>query len=103
MSLPRWISAASALLVVACHGSTTGGTAVDAGPVCVASATSEASCDDGRDDDCDGFVDCLDTECGGQTCGEAGETCQSGGCLCPTCPLPALPALDNLRVTMHGD
>src|SRR4051794_209077 len=56
-----------------------GGTHATPGPTCTPLATSEATCSGGTDDDCDGFVDCLDTDCDGQACG-AGLTCSGGAC-----------------------
>src|SRR5262245_42266291 len=42
----------------------------DGGPParCVPRSATETACSDGVDDDCDGFVDCLDTECEAQSC-----------------------------------
>jgi hypothetical protein len=74
----------------------------DAGPMCTASGSSEASCDDDRDDDCDGFTDCLDTECEGQSCGD-GFTCTAGACLRPGSGLPELPPIANVRATIRRD
>src|SRR6476646_5076985 len=54
-----------------------GGTGGAPGPMCTASATTETTCSGGVDDDCDGYVDCLDTDCDGQACG-AGLTCGGG-------------------------
>src|SRR5205814_8232204 len=45
---------------------------------CAPSAATELTCGDGVDNDCDGFIDCLDPDCGGQTCGGAGLTCMAG-------------------------
>jgi hypothetical protein len=43
----------------------------------------ESSCNDGRDNDCDGLTDCQElTSCNGQTCGPNGQTCQAGACGC---------------------
>src|SRR4051812_18514742 len=56
-----------------------GGTHPTPGPTCTPLATTEATCSGGADDDCDGFVDCLDTDCDGQACG-AGLTCSGGAC-----------------------
>ncbi|HEY2900030.1 MAG TPA: hypothetical protein VGL59_05620 [Polyangia bacterium] len=80
---------------------------VDTGPMCTPTATSETSCSGGVDEDCDGFIDCLDTECEGKPCGGDGFTCSAGACRKPcaagTSCVPALPAIQNLRVTTHAD
>jgi hypothetical protein len=74
------------------------------GPPCVASGTAETSCTDGADDDCDGYPDCLDSECETQSCGENGLMCTAGACVRPgEDGLPPLPRIDNVRVTMRGD
>ncbi|HVU04174.1 MAG TPA: hypothetical protein VHE30_20595 [Polyangiaceae bacterium] len=75
------------------------------GPACMASAATETSCSDGKDDDCDGYPDCLDSDCQGQACGSgAGLTCTGGACLGPGGGgLPDLPRIDNVRVTQRGD
>src|SRR5690349_6701202 len=54
----------------------------DPGPMCMPSAPNELSCTGGVDEDCDGFADCLDTECDGQPCGD-GLTCAGGACRKP--------------------
>jgi len=57
-----------------------------AGPscnVCVPTEPTELSCNDGLDNDCDGFVDCADSDCsadpactgGGCTLGQPGDSC----------------------------
>jgi hypothetical protein len=79
----------------------------NAGPMCTASAASETSCSNGVDDDCNGYVDCLDSECDGQACGD-GLTCSGGACRKPCAAgdgscVPELPTIQNVRVTMHGD
>jgi hypothetical protein len=79
----------------------------DAGPMCMATSTSETACSDGLDNDCDGFTDCLDSECDGQPCGD-GLTCAGGACRKPCAAgssdcVPELPALQNVKVTKHGD
>jgi hypothetical protein len=80
---------------------------IDAGPRCEPRTQSESACGDRVDDDCDGFVDCLDPQCEAQSCG-GGLTCISGGCLMPCddgdegC-LPPLGQIDNVRATVRGD
>lgn len=82
--------------------------------MCEASDEEESACNDGEDDDCDGFVDCLDSECDGESCGD-GLTCAGGACRKPCeaeagaggaaggdC-VPELPGFDNVQVTVHGD
>jgi len=54
---------------------------------CGAPETTELMCSDGQDDDCDGAVDCDDTDCSascGPTCGDM--SCDPGetSCNCPT-------------------
>jgi hypothetical protein len=83
-----------------------GSGAAGTGPKCTPTAATEATCSGGVDDDCDGFVDCLDTECDGQACG-AGLTCSGGACRKPcaggaTC-VPDLPTIQNVHVTTRGD
>jgi hypothetical protein len=100
MSLPRWkLLLVPLVSLTACSGNAP----ADPTPVCVPRAATELACGDGVDDDCDGYADCLDSECGGQTCADDGSTCVSGGCLCPDCALPGLPEVQNVRVSMHGD
>jgi copper chaperone CopZ len=77
------------------------------GPMCTAAAETEAECRDAHDDDCDGFVDCLDSECDGQPCGD-GLTCSGGACRKPCAPgdttcVPELPGISNIKVDVRGD
>ena len=56
--------------------------------VCPGGQSREASCADGLDNDCNGFIDCKDLACNGQSCGANGQVCQttangSGSCVCP--------------------
>ena len=101
-----------AFLVAGCGGSgkttTSGAPATqhpDAGPMCTPLAASETACSGGVDDDCDGYIDCLDSECDGQSCGD-GLTCSGGACRkpCtgPSC-VPELPTIGNVRVITHAD
>jgi hypothetical protein len=79
----------------------------DPGPMCTPTAPSESACTGGVDEDCDGFADCLDSECDGQPCGD-GLTCAGGACRKPCeagkagC-VPELPPIDNVHVDKHGD
>jgi hypothetical protein len=83
-----------------------GGSGAEPGPMCEAKATTEA-CSGGDDDDCDGYIDCLDSECDGQACGD-GLTCSGGACRKPCAEgssdcVPELPPIQNVKVTMRGD
>ncbi|ATB44343.1 hypothetical protein CYFUS_009830 [Cystobacter fuscus] len=51
--------------------------------VCVKSEPRESQCGDGRDNDCDGLVDCADPDCGARACGAQGQTCGGSACVCP--------------------
>src|SRR6478736_816259 len=77
-----------------------------AGPMCNAQAPTESSCSGGVDDDCDGYVDCLDSECDGQACGD-GLSCSGGACRKPCAAgqscIPVLPPIQNVRVKTRGD
>jgi hypothetical protein len=43
----------------------------------------ELNCADGLDNDCDGKVDCADSDCSAKPCGPNGRTCSGGLCACP--------------------
>ncbi|MDP1829430.1 MAG: MopE-related protein [Archangium sp.] len=47
------------------------------------SQMTETTCNDARDNDCDGLVDCVDSTCAGRTCA-SGKTCQGSVCTCLT-------------------
>jgi hypothetical protein len=48
--------------------------------------SSEATCSDNLDNDCDGTIDCADSDCSGQSCGSgSGATCQNQGCVETSC------------------
>lgn len=51
--------------------------------------TSESLCGDGKDNDCDGKVDCQDSDCGDQSCTTTGKVCNGETLLC-VCAGPAL-------------
>lgn len=79
--------------------SSTGGTSNQ----CEPSSDSESECSDGFDNDCDGVVDCLDSDCEGVACGgREGLSCLAGGCLGQG-SLPELPVLDNVNVQIIND
>jgi hypothetical protein len=42
----------------------------------------ETTCYDGRDNDCDGLVDCQDPSCATLSCGSNDRTCSLGACAC---------------------
>ncbi len=44
--------------------------------------TNESLCSDARDNDCDGLVDCADSQCAGLGCGANGRTCSGTSCTC---------------------
>jgi len=81
-------------------GSMTSG-GMSTGPACTPAAATESQCSDGKDSDCDGFVDCLDTDCDGKACGN-GLSCLAGACL-GSGKLPDLPRIENLVPTVRGD
>lgn len=71
---------------------------------CTPRGATESSCSDSADDDCDGFVDCLDPDCEAQSCGSGSPfQCTAGACVRPgTDGLPTLPRIENVQVTMRG-
>jgi hypothetical protein len=44
--------------------------------------TTEMSCGDGFDNDCNGLTDCFDTACANRTCGPNGKHCSGTTCTC---------------------
>jgi hypothetical protein len=52
------------------------------GGACTATQTTETTCNDGLDNDCNGLIDCADTACDGQPCkaGDPTWSCQSKVC-----------------------
>jgi hypothetical protein len=101
--ISRW-TAAAALALGCGEGGSTAVVATRDEPRCEAASITETGCADGVDDDCDGFVDCLDSECEGASCGGEGLSCTAGACLMPGSDgLPPLPPIQNVRVTLHGD
>src|ERR1051325_5313001 len=75
-------------------GGTGGSTNNPAG--CTPAAATEMTCSDGRDDDCDGRIDCMDTDCEGKSCGGAGMACTAGACIAPDI-FPKLSAIGNVH------
>ena len=71
-------------------------------PNCTATASTETSCDNGGDEDCDGAVDCGDEDCAGQSCGSNGLSCTEARCALPG-KLDPLPPLTNVEVKKQGD
>ncbi|MCB1033095.1 MAG: M36 family metallopeptidase [Acidobacteria bacterium] len=49
---------------------------------CVPTETTEMSCNDGIDNDCDGDIDSADSDCGGGGCFPLGASCTSNGQCC---------------------
>jgi hypothetical protein len=110
------LGALAALLLAGCGannvvGQVDGGGGTGAGgapgPRCTSVAASENTCSGGADDDCDGFVDCLDTDCDGQRCGDE-LTCSGGACRKPCAAgaancVPELPVIQNVKVTTRAD
>jgi hypothetical protein len=68
---------------------------------CADASPTETSCSGGVDEDCDGQIDCADTDCNGMDCGAPGYTCSLGGCV-TTGVLPELPTLTNVETTVNG-
>ncbi|ABC83405.1 MopE-related protein [Anaeromyxobacter dehalogenans] len=65
--------------------------------VCTPASAGETACGDGRDDDCDGRVDCEDADCGGATCATADG--RAGACAGGTCAPVACDATETAEVS----
>ena len=50
--------------------------------VCPGGESTERSCFDNADNDCDQLRDCADSDCNGEACGGNGRTCIAGSCAC---------------------
>lgn len=109
----RGLGAASWIVVVIGAVSLAGGCGSEEGPtgplppaappqLCEPSGETEASCENGVDDDCDGTLDCADDDCVDQACGTNGLTCQEGACTLDGV-LTTLPPLDGLKIDQRGD
>ena len=51
--------------------------------LCGGGETTETTCDDGMDNDCNAGADCADVDCDGQACGVGGQVCVDSACTCP--------------------
>ncbi|MFO0599711.1 MAG: hypothetical protein U0228_30670 [Myxococcaceae bacterium] len=69
---------------------------------CTPSASTETACADGRDDDCDGQVDCADSDCAGQACTDDGKACSRDVCQGGGCAHPAITAGTECRASIGG-
>ena len=69
-------------LVCGTAGRVCNGTTCSCGGNGGAAETSETTCGDTRDNDCDGMADCLDSQCKDMVCGLNGQTCKSSVCIC---------------------
>lgn len=50
--------------------------------LCGKNVTTETTCGDAKDDDCDGKIDCEDADCNAQSCGASpGQICNAGKCV----------------------
>ncbi len=69
-----------------CSSTTSGSPATPGSCVCSGNGGTpeaiEATCGDGKDNDCDAKIDCADTDCAGMTCGLNGRTCSGTSCAC---------------------
>lgn len=73
---------------------------------CKPTSKSETVCGDTVDQDCDGFIDCLDPDCDDQSCGAGNLACHAGGCLAPCTGdgcLSELPRIENVVARVRGD
>jgi hypothetical protein len=52
---------------------------------CAPTETSETTCGDGVDNDCDGSTDCADGDCAGFSCDPYGSYCYLSACCYPSC------------------
>lgn len=69
---------------------------------CTPTAATESSCTDGRDDDCDGLVDCADPDCEGVACASDGKACTTDVCSAGVCAHPMAPQGTVCRASVGG-
>ncbi len=82
-------------------GADGGAVVMDAGSGCA--ATTETSCDDGLDDDCDGRIDCADDDCLGASCDDGTQCTESDACAADgTCTGTAITCADDNPCTDDG-
>ncbi|MCC6337962.1 MAG: hypothetical protein IT380_28700 [Myxococcales bacterium] len=69
---------------------------------CTPSAATESACTDGRDEDCDGLLDCADPDCNGQACASDGQPCTTDVCGGGVCSHPVSSASVVCRPSIGG-
>ncbi|HEY3451206.1 MAG TPA: Ig-like domain-containing protein, partial [Myxococcales bacterium] len=68
--------------------------------VCPLGQTTESTCDDNLDNDCDGLADCQDPDCLNLVCSSTGKKCNSSkACVCPS----GLTSEDNCMNSVDDD
>ena len=69
---------------------------------CTPSSPRETACADGLDEDCDGQVDCADSDCTGRACASDGKACTTDVCGGGTCMHALSPAGTVCRASIGG-
>lgn len=69
---------------------------------CTATQTTETSCTNGVDDDCDGLADCADSDCAGRACADDAKACTRDVCQGGVCAHPMQDAGVICRASMGG-